>query len=45
MNGENQPLDTDEPVEFERQLIEVQDFRILPIDLENLENISPCAQK
>ena len=27
MNGENRPLITDEPIEFEKQLVEVQDFR------------------
>jgi hypothetical protein len=27
MNGENRLLVTDEPVEFENQLVEVQDFR------------------
>ena len=29
MNGENQPLVPDEPVEFETQPIEVQDFKII----------------
>jgi hypothetical protein len=27
MQGGNQPLVTDEPVEFEEKLVEVQDFR------------------
>ena len=27
MNGENWPLVTDEPVEFEKEPVEVQDFR------------------
>ena len=27
MNGENQPLVINEPVEFEKQLIQIQDYR------------------
>ena len=27
MNGENRPLVTDEPVEFEKYLVGVQDFK------------------
>ena len=33
MNGENLPLVTDEPIEFEEKPLEVQDFKI-PIILE-----------
>jgi hypothetical protein len=29
MNGENRPLVADEPVEYEKQPVEVQDFRKL----------------
>ena len=27
LNGENRPLDTDEPVEFGKQPVEVQNFK------------------
>ena len=34
MNRENQLIVTDEPIEFGKQLVEVQDFRKSPIILE-----------
>ena len=34
MNWEDQPLVTDEPVQFEKSQFEVQDFRRFPIILE-----------
>ena len=45
MDGENKLLLTDDPVEFEKQPVEVQDYRILPVDLENLKNMPPFDQK
>ena len=34
MNGENRPLVTEEPIEFEKYLVEVQDFRKITYHLE-----------
>lgn len=34
MNGENQLLVTNDPVDFEKPLVEVHDFNQLPITLE-----------
>ena len=46
MDWENRPLVTDEPVEFEKSLVEVQDFRNLLINLEeSVEHTSKLIKK
>ena len=39
MNRENQPLVTDEPVEFEKYLVEVQDFRKITDHFRGIQRI------
>ena len=40
MNGENRPLITDEPVEFEKLPVEVQDFRKIADHFRGIYGIS-----
>lgn len=45
INGENQPLVTTEPVEFEILRVEVQDFKQSPIILEDSMNIPQISKQ